>query len=79
MCKTISHFWLISLFDISFGLKQGEPLSSIRFILFINDITSCLDFENLTEYDLNYLSKVMLLFADEIALFTTDPAFTKPF
>ena len=47
----LSHF-----FDISFGLKQGEPLSSIRFILFINDITSCLDFENLTEYDLNYLS-----------------------
>ena len=38
-------------------------------ILFIN---ACLDLQNLTEYGLNYLSMFILLFADDIALFTTD-------
>ncbi|XP_053386465.1 uncharacterized protein LOC128550759 [Mercenaria mercenaria] len=60
-------------FDVTLGLKQGEPLSPILFILFINDISTTLDFNKLTENDLNQLSMYMLLFADDIALFTTDP------
>jgi len=60
-------------FDISLGVKQGEPLSPLLFILFINDITDSLDFENLTCQDIDTLSLHMLLFADDIALFTTDP------
>ena len=54
------------------GLKQGEPLSLILFFLFVNDISDSIDFNNLTENDMNRLSLFLLLFADDLALFTTD-------
>jgi hypothetical protein len=60
-------------FDISLGLKQGEPLSPLLFILFVNDISSCINFSQLSNDDINLLSMYMLLFADDIALFTTNP------
>jgi len=59
-------------FKVGLGLKQGEPLSSILFLLFVNDISDSIDFNNLTENDMNRLSIVLLLFADDLALFTTD-------
>ena len=52
-------------------MKQGEPLSSILFILFINDIVENIDFESLTESDLELLTKYIILFADDFVLFTT--------
>ena len=73
-CVKISPYTNFSeMFDVTIGLKQGEPLSPILFILFINDVSNALDFSKLTEKDLNYLSLYMLLFADDIVLFTTDP------
>ena len=54
------------------GLKQVEPLSPILFLLFVNDINDSIDFNNLTEHDMNRLSIFSLLFADDLALFTTD-------
>lgn len=72
-CVKLTHNKSISeFFDIAIGLKQGEPLSPLMFILFVNDISSTIDFNNLTEFDINQLSIYLLLFADDIAVFTTD-------
>ena len=64
---------LSDFFYVSLGLKQGEPLLPLLFILFINDIDSCINTDQLTENDVNLLSMYLLLFADDIVLFTTDP------
>jgi len=61
---------LSDYFNVGLGLKQGEPL--ILFLLFVNDISDTIDFNNLTENDMNRLSIFLLLFADDLALFTTD-------
>jgi hypothetical protein len=58
----------VRLFDASIGLKQGETLSPLLSILLLNDINNCLDFNNLSEVDLNQLSMYMLIFADDIVL-----------
>ena len=53
------------------GLKQGEPLSPILFILFINDVFKTINLNDLTGKDVD-LSMYMILFADDIVLFTTN-------
>ena len=60
-------------FNVSVGLKQEELLSPFLFILFINDIFSCINVNSLVEKDLNELCIYLILFADDIVLFTTDP------
>ena len=70
--KNADNMSYSELFDVSLGVKQGEPLSPLLFILFINDIKSCFDLTKLTPSDIE-CSIYMLLFADDIALFTTDP------
>ena len=62
-----------NFFNVSVGLKQVEPLSPLLFILFINDIFSCIHVNSLVEKDLNELCMYLVLFADDIVIFTTDP------
>ena len=57
------------LFNVAIGLKQGEPLSPLMFILFENDISNIVDFNNLTDLDIAQLSLYLLIFADDIAVF----------
>ena len=57
------------LFNVAIGLKQGEPLSPLMFILFENDISNIVDFNNLTDLDIAQLSLYLLFFADDIAVF----------
>ena len=64
-------------FEISLGVKQGEPLSPLLFILFINDVYA--DFTgngtetNVSGVSLNQLCIILLLFADDMVLFSKDP------
>ena len=41
-------------------------------LLFVNDTSDSIDFNNLTENDMNRLSIFLLLFANDLALFTKD-------
>ena len=72
-CIKVSNNSNLSEFiDIAVGLKQGEPLSPLLFILFVNDIRDSFNLENLTQSDIEHLSVYMLMFADDMVRFTTD-------
>ena len=70
--KLSTHMEMSQFFNVSVGLKQGQPLSPLLFILFINDIFSCINVNGLAEKYFNELCMYLMLFADDIVLFTTD-------
>ena len=56
------------------GVKQGEPLSTLLFIFFVNDMSSYLQTDSLDYLSIDELPIYILLFADDTVLFSyTNP------
>ena len=64
---------LCDYFDSYMGGKQGEPLSPLLFIFFIDDISESLKDETQNYITLNELQIFLLLFADDTVLFSETP------
>ena len=55
------------------GVKQGDPLSTILFIFFINDLALSLADDNQQITQISSMNVFLLLFADDAVLFSTSP------
>ena len=66
-----------SFFEIALGVKQGESLSPLLFILFVNNIYSDLtvvdELGEVAGVSINQICFFLLLFADDIVIFSKDP------
>ena len=60
---------LSDFFDSHVGVKQGEPLSPLLFIIFIYDMASDIANTNISAHTITQIQIYMLLFADDTVLF----------
>ena len=56
-------------FDSFDGVRQGENISSLLFSIYINDISQFLSLNGATELQVGLLKFIVLLFADDLAIF----------
>jgi hypothetical protein len=57
-------------FESHMGLKQGEPLSPLLFLFFINDMENYISSDNIDAVNIEELKIYLLLFADDTVLFS---------
>ena len=65
-----THGSVSDYFDSCLGVKQGETLSPLLFIMFINDMSTQLYDDHADVISLNELQIFLLLFADDTVLFS---------
>ncbi len=58
------------LFDVTLGLKQGEPLSPLQFLLFVNDAFMDIRTDDIGVM-INHLCVFMMMFSDDMIICAT--------
>ena len=66
-----SLYSMFEFFKGYIGVKQGEPLSPLLFINFIDDMANDLLSNCINTFNVNHFQMFMLLFADDAVLFAT--------
>ena len=61
---------LTDYFDSYMGVKQGEPLSPLLFVFFVNDMYQSLQTDNADVFTLEEIQIYLLLFVDDTVLFS---------
>ena len=61
------------IIDIQLGVKQGDPSSSLLFMLFVNDIVDNINSSLDGIFTINEIKLFLIMFADDQVLFATSP------
>ena len=74
VCSIIKHnHQLSNVITSNLGVKQGDPSSSLLFMMFVNDIVTSINTDLDGIFSTGELKLFLILFADDQVLFSTSP------